>query len=71
MKPHTRLLLYHLMLPSMAIRVVEFSNGGYKIRKNFARNNEKKNTYLDHQMLGRRVVWPIDPATQRIILKID
>ena len=25
---------------------------------------------MEHQTLGRWVVWPIDPATQRIILKI-
>ena len=31
----------------------------------------KKNTYLEHQMLGQRVVCPIDPSNQRIMLKID
>ena len=34
------------------------------------RNYEKK-WYLEPQTLGRWVVWPIVPATQRIILKID
>ena len=29
-----------------------------------------KKKYLEHQTLGRRVVLPIDPATQRIILNI-
>ena len=26
---------------------------------------------MEHQTLGWRVVWPIDPATQGIILRID
>ena len=28
----------------------------------------KKNKYTEHQTLGRRFVWPIVPANQRIIL---
>ena len=31
----------------------------------------KKKKYLEHQMLGRRVVCPIGPANHRIILEID
>ena len=30
----------------------------------------KKKYYLEHQTLGWWVVWPIDPVTQHIILKI-
>ena len=38
--------------------------------KSFARFYEKKK-YLEHQMLGRQVICPINPATQRVcILKI-
>ena len=38
--------------------------------KNFARFYEKKN-HFEHQMLGRRVLCPIGPTNQHIILSID
>ena len=48
----------------------------YKITKMKIKNfecpksirNYEKNIYLEHQMLGQRVVYPIGPANQRIVL---
>ena len=43
---------YCKSLPSMAIRVVEFSNGGYKIRKIFAEESTYSKEIIEFWELG-------------------